>query len=149
LASTLQVTGQFLSGDEAMNTWRLFWAVLLMVFAVCTGHAQIFGTVRGTVVDPQGAVISGATVTLKAHASAFYKTTRSDETGNFTFVSTPAIFSANLSTGALMMATLTGWLCLSNPATSTSTIRARRLVRSLRFTNTTMQSISEGRPTLL
>jgi hypothetical protein len=73
-----------------MNTCQLFCALLVVFCTVSSGHAQIFGTVRGTVTDPQGAVISGATVTLKAHASAFAKTTQSDETGTFTFTAVPA-----------------------------------------------------------
>src|SRR5689334_5511671 len=73
-----------------MSTSQFFFAVLLVFFTASSGHAQLFGTVRGTIADPQGAVISGATVTLKAHASAFTKTTRSDDTGNFTFTTVPA-----------------------------------------------------------
>ena len=60
---------------------KLLLAALLIAFTACVAQAQIFGTVRGTVVDPQGAMIPGATVALKAHASAFTKTTQTDESG--------------------------------------------------------------------
>jgi hypothetical protein len=65
-------------------------ALVLIASAAFVCHAQIFGTVRGTVLDPQGAVISGASVTLKAHASAFEKTTQTDVSGSFTFTAVPA-----------------------------------------------------------
>ena len=51
-----------------MKTRQFTYAVLLILVTVHFGHAQIFGTIRGTVVDPQGAAIPGASVTLKAHA---------------------------------------------------------------------------------
>ncbi len=69
---------------------KLLLAALLIAFTACVAQAQIFGTVRGTVVDPQGAMIPGATVALKAHASAFTKTTQTDESGSFTFTAVPA-----------------------------------------------------------
>ncbi len=73
-----------------MNTGRVVLAVLLIVLVIPSAYAQIFGTVRGTILDPQGAAVSGAKVTLKAHASAFRKMTQSDEAGNFTFPAVPA-----------------------------------------------------------
>jgi outer membrane cobalamin receptor len=63
--------------------------IVVIAFGV-HAYAQIFGTVRGTVVDPQGNIIQAAVVTLKAHDSAFTKTTEADETGSFTFTAVPA-----------------------------------------------------------
>jgi hypothetical protein len=72
-----------------MLTRRL--STLIVVAAFCVqAYAQIFGTVRGTVLDPQGNNIQAAVVTLKAHDSAFTKTTVTDETGSFTFTAVPA-----------------------------------------------------------
>ena len=73
-----------------MSFQRLVFTLLLVATTCSVGHAQIFGTVRGTVTDPQGAAIPGASVTLKAHASAFMKTTRTDDTGSFVFMTVPA-----------------------------------------------------------
>src|SRR5437879_763523 len=73
-----------------MKVHKTFLAALLIAFTACLSQAQIFGTVRGTVLDPQGAVIYGATVTLKARGSAFVKTTETDGSGWFTFTTVPA-----------------------------------------------------------
>jgi hypothetical protein len=48
-------------------------------------HAQITGTVTGTVADSSGAVIPGATVTLTNEASKDVRTTVSDSAGYFAF----------------------------------------------------------------
>jgi len=76
--------------DRSMRK-LLFLTVLIVLIAVGTiiGHAQIMGTLRGTVVDEQNAVVQGATVTLKAHDSAFTKTTETDAAGVFTFTTVP------------------------------------------------------------
>jgi outer membrane cobalamin receptor len=73
-----------------MKARQFIYTVLLIVVTADIGHAQIFGTVRGTVADPQSAAIPGAAVTLKAHASAFTKTTQTDETGTCTITTLPA-----------------------------------------------------------
>jgi outer membrane cobalamin receptor len=64
--------------------------MLATMLGATTGYAQIYGTVRGTVLDPQGNVIQAAQVTLKAHDSAYTKTTQTNETGLFTFTAIPA-----------------------------------------------------------
>lgn len=69
---------------------RLLIGGLLLVLPVGIAYAQIFGTVRGTVVDPQGASIPDAKVTLKAHASAFTKQAETDAAGAFTVSAVPA-----------------------------------------------------------
>ena len=73
-----------------MNTSRLIVALILIAFVSCILEAQTFGTVRGTVVDPQGAAIPSATVMLKSRVSAFSKIGLTDETGSFTFTTVPA-----------------------------------------------------------
>jgi hypothetical protein len=47
------------------------------------------GTVRGTVTDPSGAVIPGATVHLSNELSGFQRTTTTDATGQFAFPNVP------------------------------------------------------------
>jgi hypothetical protein len=51
-----------------------------------TGNA---GTIRGTVTDPSGAVIGGATIHMKNSVSGLDRTTTSDGTGNFEFTNVP------------------------------------------------------------
>jgi outer membrane receptor protein involved in Fe transport len=68
---------------------RLCFSLLLTASSVSV-YAQVFGTVRGTVLDPQGSAIIGAEVTLKAYASAFTKMTQTDGSGSFTFTAVPA-----------------------------------------------------------
>ena len=52
--------------------------------------AQAFGTVRGTVTDPQQKPVPGAVVELKAAASAFAKRTLTANNGEFTLAAIPA-----------------------------------------------------------
>lgn len=69
---------------------RLFplFALVLSLAAVQaqTGNA---GTIQGTVTDPSGAVIPGATVHLKNAASRFDRTATTDTQGQFSFTNVP------------------------------------------------------------
>ncbi len=72
---------------------RLFFGIgisLCVLFGAASSYAQAFGTVRGTVVDPQGLPVGGAKITLKAEASEFVKDTQSDADGNFIVSAIPA-----------------------------------------------------------
>ena len=63
-------------------------AVLAMLFlCLPAAHAQITGTITGTVYDNTGAVIPGATVTATEQSSGSVRTTTSDSAGYFTFAS--------------------------------------------------------------
>src|SRR5579864_4475572 len=46
-------------------------------------------SLRGTVTDPKGAVVSGASVTLSDPATGFSRTTKSDSQGSYQFVEVP------------------------------------------------------------
>jgi hypothetical protein len=64
-------------------------AVLLFV---ASGHAQATGTsgsISGTVTDPTGAVVPGATVEIHNPVSHFDTSTTTDNSGNFSFVNVP------------------------------------------------------------
>lgn len=61
-----------------------------LVFGATIAQAQIFGTVRGTVLDPQKLPIPGATVTLKARGSAWSVEATTSETGEFSVPTVPA-----------------------------------------------------------
>ncbi len=52
-------------------------------------YASIFGTVRGVVHDPQHRPLEGASVVLKARASDWNRTVRTDSEGEFQFAGVP------------------------------------------------------------
>ncbi|MBK9154042.1 MAG: carboxypeptidase regulatory-like domain-containing protein [Chloracidobacterium sp.] len=71
--------------------------LITMVAAFCLGaFAQAGGStaeIRGRVVDPNGAVVRGATITLTDPARGFSRTANSDENGEYRFLSlTPGVY---------------------------------------------------------
>ena len=67
-------------------------AILLCIFlSAAVAHAQLLSSasINGTVKDPSGAVIPGATVTLQAKATGITRHTTTNSTGNYTFVDVP------------------------------------------------------------
>src|SRR5882724_6211419 len=66
-------------------------AAVCLVFSVGTSNAQSTGNsmVSGTVVDPSGAVVVGATVEMRNPVSGFTRTTTTDVKGNFSFPNVP------------------------------------------------------------
>src|SRR5579883_1315849 len=77
----------FLRGIISAFLWIcgvvLFSGVLL---AQSTGNS---GTISGTVTDPTGAVIPGATVTIHNPVSQYERTLKTDKTGHFQFPNVP------------------------------------------------------------
>src|SRR5947209_7609943 len=66
--------------------WLLATLLLTALFAVqMLGQTIVTGDVTGTVTDPSGAVVSGATVTLKNADSGTTQTTTTNQTGAFRF----------------------------------------------------------------
>jgi Carboxypeptidase regulatory-like domain len=66
--------------------WFLATLLLTALFAVqMLGQTIVTGDVTGTVTDPSGAVVSGATVTLKSADSGTTQTTTTNQTGAFRF----------------------------------------------------------------
>jgi hypothetical protein len=65
--------------------------LLALIFAALAAPAQSgsAGVVRGTVTDPSGAVIPGATVQLVNSVSGFQRTTTTDATGQFSIPNVP------------------------------------------------------------
>ena len=65
--------------------------VLLVLVLNVSGYAQSgrSSSVTGTVVDPSGAVVANATVTIRNPVSAFERTTTTDESGNFAIPNVP------------------------------------------------------------
>ncbi|MGA8597286.1 MAG: TonB-dependent receptor [Bryobacteraceae bacterium] len=52
-------------------------------------YAQTNGTIRGSVVDPSGAAVAGATVVIQNPVSHYSQTTQTDSAGNYQFVNIP------------------------------------------------------------
>jgi hypothetical protein len=65
-------------------------AAAMLVFALSYARAQgTAGSINGTITDPTGALISGATVTLSDAVSGYTRTTTSDSAGQFHFLNVP------------------------------------------------------------
>ncbi|HKO18260.1 MAG TPA: TonB-dependent receptor, partial [Acidobacteriaceae bacterium] len=61
---------------------RLLGSALLLLLAIPGAHAQaIYGSITGTIVDPSGAVISGATVTVTDVSKGTVRAEKSNESG--------------------------------------------------------------------
>lgn len=71
-----------------MNRIFYFFSIAAIIAAVCisiSAQSQTTtGTVQGTVTDPNGAVISGATITVRNNATGFERTANSNSDGFFT-----------------------------------------------------------------
>src|SRR5215831_20758543 len=69
---------------------RVVFALLVFCLTV-SAMAQTAATadLHGTVKDPNGAVIQGATVTVRDEARSFERSAQSNETGYFTLLSLP------------------------------------------------------------
>jgi hypothetical protein len=68
----------------------LFFLLLFLFPAFPTLHAQSnSGTVTGTVTDPTGAVIPGATVAIQNPVSGLQRTATTDSSGRFQFINLP------------------------------------------------------------
>src|SRR5947209_596485 len=70
-----------------MRQW-LIGSALLLLFASAL-HATIFGGVRGTVRDRNGAPLAAAQVTLRDVASSRTRSTNTDSQGVFRFAAVP------------------------------------------------------------
>src|SRR3989442_3611800 len=68
---------------------RFCWAVLFVLALAGASFANVFGTVRGIVHDPQHRPVSGIQVVLKAKASEFTLDARTDDAGQFHFDAIP------------------------------------------------------------
>src|ERR1700691_4753239 len=82
--------------EESMNRslWRIVVScmVLLVAVAVCCIHAfaqQTLGSINGTVVDPSGASVSGASVTVTNSAINVSRTTTTQGTGFYQLFNLP------------------------------------------------------------
>jgi hypothetical protein len=74
-------------------TQRLVLVVAICCVALCIGAAAETGAstsaINGTVTDPTGAVVVGATVTIRNPVSQFNRSATTDDAGKFTFPNVP------------------------------------------------------------
>src|ERR1041385_1636195 len=69
---------------------RLFQAFLLIIGLAAVASAQTFrGTILGTVSDPNGALVSGAKITVKNTSTGLERSTTTDDAGNYTVAELP------------------------------------------------------------
>lgn len=61
------------------------FVVLMLFCGSALGQGQGSSSIRGSVKDPQGAVVAGATVTLMNPETSFKRTTTSNDSGQFAF----------------------------------------------------------------
>src|SRR6266404_284753 len=66
---------------------RLKTLLLILSFCALTTYAQYRAGIQGVIVDPQGSVVEGATVTLTSKETNISKTTTTDASGGYNFLS--------------------------------------------------------------
>ena len=64
--------------------------LLLVVVGSSSAWAQFTSGIEGTVTDPTGAVVSGATVTIKNEETGATQTFQTQESGSFRFTTLPS-----------------------------------------------------------
>src|SRR5690242_13363852 len=73
-----------------MRSLRLCVSLLVVLTLTTIAFAQTAtSSLRGTVTDPKGAVVPGATVTLKNASQGFSRETKTDANGEYSFQQVP------------------------------------------------------------
>jgi Carboxypeptidase regulatory-like domain len=75
--------------NTAQALGHSFLAFAFLFIAALPLWAQSAGTIRGSVVDPSGAVVKGATVEIQNPVSGYNRTTQTDSQGSFQFENVP------------------------------------------------------------
>jgi hypothetical protein len=71
---------------------RFLMSALVMIFSACAIFAQAqvsTADLNGTVVDPNGAIVAGATVTARSSATGISRTVSANESGEFSIIGLP------------------------------------------------------------
>jgi len=71
--------------EELMHRTKLLIALLVLVISAAPALAQSNSSLQGTVTDPSGAVIPGATIEITNVATGATLTTKSNDMGNYAF----------------------------------------------------------------
>ncbi|MGA7313846.1 MAG: TonB-dependent receptor [Silvibacterium sp.] len=76
---------------DSKNNMKTVYSVLAFVLLACLSLSaqQITGNIRGTVTDPSGAVIQGASVTARQTETGLSRTTTTDREGNYVLLELP------------------------------------------------------------
>ena len=93
IAHSTNVTKQRLGGAGFLPSLASWWPAVLLLLIVCfaaPAQAQYRTSIQGTVTDPTGAVIPGATLTLKNQATNETVVRTSNSDGIFNFNALPA-----------------------------------------------------------
>ncbi len=107
--------------DPQTRSLKILLVSLLLFLSAAFSWSQTgTSTVRGTITDPQGRVVAGATVTLTNVATNTVRTTKSTDTGTYVFdLITPAEYrltaeaqSARVTRSSLGCSALSGWAFL-------------------------------------
>src|SRR5205807_8616516 len=72
------------------SPWKLLvCAVVVSLFCPLVVHAEVTGTVSGTVTDPSGAAIANATVILKNGNTGLERRVKTNPSGGYEFLAVP------------------------------------------------------------
>jgi len=81
------------------NSWLAALLVLLAIFAMVTPAQTITGTMTGSVVDPRGAAVVGAEVSVAQDATGTKRTVQTNELGDFQIGSLqPGVYTMTVAT---------------------------------------------------
>ena len=108
--------------------------IVIAVLGAALGGAQTSSTsLRGTVVDPKGAVVPGAEVTITNSATAFSRTSKTDGQGFYQFLEVPpATYTVTLRAagfGVLQVENVR--LLVNTPATLNQTLRVQTVAEKV------------------
>jgi hypothetical protein len=137
LTTTTKVATSSTQGQRSIKSIALsLAAALVLVIALAsTSSAQTFrGSILGTVTDPNGAVVPGATVTARNVGTGIERSTASDEFGNYTLT--------ELQTGTYqVVVSKTGFQSLAINEVVVEVAAERRVDAALTVAGTTNQVI--------
>ena len=68
---------------------RALGILVCLTLVLCSAHAQFRASIQGVITDPQGELVSGATVTLTNHETGQTLTTTTNESGIYNFGGLP------------------------------------------------------------
>jgi len=117
----------------------------VLIFSILSLAQTATTSLRGTVSDPQGAVIPGASATLSNPATGFSRSTKTDDRGFYQFLQVPP-GTYTLTVAKPGFATLKEdgvQLLVDVPATSNLTLRVQAETSTVEVTSTTVQVNSE------